>query len=186
MKIEGRSCEITTAVPLSFERSLRIVSVISLLTIGSRPGRGLVVEHQGRPGNDGARETRALEHAPRKFGRQIVVGVSEPDAIERIEDRLANLRLRELRVLAQRKGDVIADAEAIEQRRELKRKADLLPHDVDLLFRQVAQIAAEHVDVAFVGQQQPVEQPQNRRFTGAREPDHAGDGPFDDVEAAVL
>jgi len=89
-------------------------------------------------------------------------------------------------VLAQRKCHVIAHAEAVEQRGELKRQADFLPHDVDLLFGQVAQVAAKHVDVAFAGEQQAVEQPQDRRLAGSREPDDAGDGTLDDVEAAVL
>ena len=73
--------------------------------------------------------------------------------LERLEDRLPNLRAREFRVLAQRKRHVIAHTEAVEERGELKREADFLPHDVDLLFGQVAQVAAKHVDVAFAGKQ---------------------------------
>ena len=40
---------------------------------------------------------------------------------------LPDLRFRELGMLVQRQRDVLADGEAVEQRRELKREADLLP-----------------------------------------------------------
>ena len=84
-------------------------------------GRGFVVEHELGPRDDRAREAGALEHAAGELGGQIVVGLGEPHAVERIHDGAPDLRFRELGMFAQRQRDVLADGQAIEQRRELER-----------------------------------------------------------------
>ncbi len=88
-------------------------------------------------------------------------------------------------MLLERQRHILADGQAIEQRGELKREADLLPQLIELLFGHMAEVVTEKVDVAGVGRDQTVEQTQDRRLACAGEADDAGDRTLDDVEAAV-
>ena len=112
------------------------------------PGRRLVVQHELGAGYDRAREARSLEHAARKVAWHRVIGMSEADALERVFDRFADLRVGAMRVLAQRQRDVLADRQAVEQRRELERERDRFADLVERAFGHMADVVVANVDVS--------------------------------------
>jgi hypothetical protein len=84
-------------------------------------GGRLVVEHEQRVEGEGPGEAGPLPHAARELDRLLGEhGSRQPDLVdERLHDA-ADLRLGQPGVLAERKGDVVEDRQAVEQRGALE------------------------------------------------------------------
>jgi hypothetical protein len=89
-------------------------------------------------------------------------------------------------MLAQRHRDVLADREAIEKRRELKREPDLLPELDEVAVGEIAQVAPAHGDAPGIRHPQSVEEAEDRRLTRAGEADQTRNRTFLDFERAIL
>ncbi len=85
----------------------------------------LVVHHEHRIERDRARERDAARHAARQLRGPQLRGAAQADRVQLHEDQVADERVRQLRVLAHRKRDVLEHRHVGEQRAELEQHADL-------------------------------------------------------------
>src|SRR3954447_4790074 len=97
-------------------------------------GRRLVVEDHLRIEHDRSRQADALAHAAREIDRHQMLGVRQVHQLQPLAHRARDLVVAHLRMLAQRKGDVLEDGHRIEQRAALEQHPELLPDAVQLLF----------------------------------------------------
>ena len=121
---------------------------------GSRPGVGLVEEHDVRVQHERAREARALAHPAGELVRHLVRGGRQAHLAESPVHDLADLVLALVRVLAKRERRVVEDVHRAEERAVLEQDAELLPHLEQLLVRHVRHGLAVHDHVALVGIEQ--------------------------------
>ena len=129
LSAQAMSCETTTLVTLSLRESSKIRSLTALVVIGIESGRGLVKKQVLRAGRQRARERDALLHAVGDLGRHALehLGARGCTSASFSRTMRADLVLGEGRgaagaVLrrAQAEGDVLVDAERVEERRMLK------------------------------------------------------------------
>src|SRR3954453_2744512 len=100
------------------------------------------VEHEG-PGEAGA-----LAHAAGQFVGHLVVRLTETDLAQAAGDDLFDLVLALVRVLAQRKGDVVVDVHRPEQGPVLEEQAELLADLEQLVVGHVRDRLAGHEGIA--------------------------------------
>ena len=82
--------------------------------------------------------------------------------------RTRDLFLGHLRVLAQRKGDVLEDGHRVEERAALEQHPELLAHAVQLFFGMIGDVFVFDDDAAGVGRFQSEHVPQRDRLAAAR------------------
>ena len=128
----------------------------------------LVVEHDLGIVGQAARDADALLHAARKLGWHLIHHFLrlEVDELELLAHARLDLVLVEVRVLAQRIGDVLVDGHRVEQRRALEDHPHLLSHLERVVEGEVGDVFAVDGDSALIGDQQPEQQLEDRRFSG--------------------
>ena len=74
---------------------------------GVQAGEGLVVQHQVGVECNGARQRHPPRHAARQLGRHQPGRAAQADGLQFHQDQIANHRVWQAGVFAQRKGDVV-------------------------------------------------------------------------------
>src|SRR6266540_4910417 len=99
-------------------------------------GRRLVIQYVLRPPGDRAGDSDSLAHSTRELGREFRLDVGKVDELERLAHTGIDLGGREFSLLPQSHGDIVADAEGVEERGELEHIADFRAERVQLRARQ--------------------------------------------------
>ena len=92
----------------------------------------LVVDQHLRIHDDGARQRHPPRHAAREFGRHQVRGAAQSDRLQFHQHQLAQHRLGQLGVLAQRECHVLEHRQIGQQRAVLEQQPDALAQLVEL------------------------------------------------------
>ena len=140
-----------------------------------QPRERLVVHHQLRVQRNGAGQRNAACHTARQVAGHQVARASQAHGIEFHQHNVPNQGLRQVGVLAQRKGHVIKHAQVRKQGTELKQHAHAPPSGVHLGLVHGGHVLAVKQELAFLGPNLSANQAQNRRFSPARGPHQRGD-----------
>jgi hypothetical protein len=142
--------------------------------MGVEAGGGLVKQQNFRVHGQGARQARALAHAPAQLGGHVVLHPAQPHQVQLDAGHDADGGLFQLRQLAQGQRDVLFDGQGIEERGTLEQHPDLPPDEVEPLLRHVADIVVLDVHVTGGGRLQADEVAQERGLAGpaAAQDDH--------------
>jgi hypothetical protein len=146
----------------------------------------LIVADDGRLDGDGPREAHALLHAARELVRHHVLDAVEPDEVQLLADDLLDVRIAELRVLAQAEGDVLADGHRVKKRRVLEDHAHLEADLVELRLTHRHDVLPVDEDLAARRLDEADEQAQERALARARAADDGERLPVVDRQADVL
>ena len=116
--------------------SCRISRSTTPIEIGIEPDEGLVVDEHLGVHHDRARERHAPRHAAGELRRHQPRGAAQAHGVQLRQHERADQPLRQVRVLAQREGDVLEDVEIREQRAVLEQHAHAPAQRVELAARR--------------------------------------------------
>jgi hypothetical protein len=130
------------------------------------PRRRLVVQHDFGVVGHPTRNAHALLHAAGQLGRQFLDHIVriEIDELQLFPNAGFDLVVVEVRVLAQRVGDVFEHRHRVEERRALEHHAHLLPNGECFGERQSGDVLTAHVDFPAIGLQETQNQLERRRL----------------------
>ena len=118
------SCETTSEVAPVVSLSVRIRLAATPIEIGSSPANGSSYMMQLGVERDRARQRDAPRHAARDLGDAQRRRAAQADGVQLHQHDVADHRLGEVGVLAQREGDVLEHRQVGEQRAELEQHAE--------------------------------------------------------------
>ena len=139
-------------------------------------GEGLVVEHQFGVERDRARQRDAARHATGDLAGHQVARAAQPDRVQLHQHQVADHRLGDRRVLAQREGDVVEHRQVGEQRPELEQHPHATTRGVETVAVQRGEVDAVEQHAALHRPDLPGDQAQHGRLAaagGAHQRDHA-------------
>ena len=128
--------------------------------------RRLVRENERRLADDRARDGDALLLATRQHARRIVTTTRESDALERFADARANEARRKAEHL-ERDRDVLVDAPRVHELEVLEDDADVPTQKWNRVGGEARDVATEEEDATVVDLLGAIEQPKERRLSGA-------------------
>src|ERR1043165_1072892 len=146
-------------------------------------GGRLVVEDHLRLEHDGAGQADALAHAAGKVDRQEVLGVRQVDELELLTHGALDLPFRHLRMLAQRKGDVLEDGHGVEECAALEEHPEFLAHAIQLFLGEIGDVLFLDDDASRVRRLEAEHVPQSDGFSGAGAAEDDEDFAAEDGEA---
>jgi len=131
----------------------------------------------------GNRDATALTAG--QFGRHPVDVFGEPDESQHFLDPVANLVLRRVRLFVDSVPDILVDSQRIEERGFLEQHADVRADLNQLALGHVVDAPIVDQNPARVRSEQPENQLQHDRFSGAAATEQDLHAPFRDNEAEI-
>src|SRR5215210_5319580 len=150
------------------------------------PGTRLVNQEDPRIERQRARESGALLHSTREVGGHPVVLAFETDGPELLQRLCTDLTVGQLRVTPQRKGDVLANRDRVEQRRVLKQEPDLLPRRRQIDAARAGDLATVDVYAAGVRLYEPDDVAQRHALSRSRSAENDERFPLRNIERDIV
>jgi len=117
-------------------------------------GKGLVVHNEHRIKCDSSGERNAATHTAGDLGRVKLSGTAKSDRIEFEQNEISNQSFGEIRVLTQRKSDVVKHRHIRKQCSELKQHSHLSANAVQRIEIRCIQPLSVNEDFSFIRRQQ--------------------------------
>ena len=125
-------------------------------------GEGLVIKNEAGFQGNRPRQGHTARHATGKLRGHEFVRPAQPHRVQLHQHQIADHFLREVGVLAQRKGDVVEYRQVGEQGAELEQHTHAPSQPIQPILIQAAHVDAIHLEHTRSGAQSATDQPQQR------------------------